>query len=53
MGYKRRANGFWWKILRDKDQLEDLGIYGTLTLKLILRLTQIIRTTPGQQIGKN
>jgi len=37
----------------DRDPLEDLGLYGWITLKWILRLIQIIHMTPGQQCGKN
>jgi hypothetical protein len=35
------------------DHLEDLGLYGRITLKLIFRLIQIIHTTPGQQSEKH
>jgi hypothetical protein len=52
MGDKRGANGFWWKNLEDRDHLEDLGLYGTITLIWIFRLIQIIHMTPGQQSGK-
>jgi len=53
MGNKRDANCFSWKNLRDKDHLEDVGLYGRITLNLIFRLIQIIYMTPGQQSGKN
>jgi hypothetical protein len=53
MGDKRSANGFWWKNLGDRDHLEDLGLYGRITLKWIIRLIHIIHMTPGQQSGKN
>jgi hypothetical protein len=52
MGDRRGANGFWWKNLWDRDHLEDLGLYGRITLKLIFRLIQIIHTSAGQQSGK-
>jgi hypothetical protein len=35
--------------LGDRNLLEDLGLYGRITLKWILRLIQIIHITPGQQ----
>jgi hypothetical protein len=50
---KRGANGYLWKNLGDRAHLEDLGLYGRITLKWILRLLQIIHTTPGKQSGKN
>jgi hypothetical protein len=53
MGDKRGANGFWRKNLEYRDHLENLGVYGRITLKWILRLIQIIHKTPGQQSGKN
>jgi hypothetical protein len=53
MGDRRGANAFWWKKLGDRDHLEDLGLYGRITLKWILRLIQIVHMTPGQQSGKN
>jgi hypothetical protein len=53
MGHRRGANGFWWKNLKDRDRLEDLGPYGRMTLKWIVRLIQIIHMTRGQQRGKN
>jgi hypothetical protein len=47
MGDRRGANGFWWKTLRDSDHLEDLGLYGRITLKWIFRLIQNNCMTPG------
>jgi hypothetical protein len=35
MGDRRGAAGFWWGDLRERDDLEDLGINGKATLKLI------------------
>jgi hypothetical protein len=53
MGDRKGAKGFWWKNLGDRDHLEDLGLYGRITLKCIFRLIQIIHMTAGQQSGKN
>jgi hypothetical protein len=47
MGNKRGANCFWWKNLGDRDHLEDIGLYGRITLNWIFRLIQIIHMTPG------
>ena len=33
---------FGWKNLRERDPIEDLGLYGTITLKWIFRYTEII-----------
>jgi len=38
--------------LGDRDHLEDVGLYGRITLNSIFRLIQIIHMTPGQQSGK-
>jgi len=38
--------------LADRDHLEDVGLYGMITLKWIFRLMQIIHMTPGHQSGK-
>jgi len=38
--------------LVDRDHLEDVGLYGGITLNSIFRLIQIIHMTPGQQSGK-
>jgi hypothetical protein len=53
MGDRRGANSFGWKNLGDRDHLEDLCLYGRITLKWIFRLIQIIHMIPGQQSGKN
>jgi hypothetical protein len=53
MGDRRGANGFWRRKLGDRDHLEDLCLYGRITLKWIFRLIQIIHMTLGQQSGKN
>jgi hypothetical protein len=53
MGDRRGANSIRWKNLEDRDHLEDLSLYGSITLKWIFRLIQIIHMTPGQQNGKN
>jgi hypothetical protein len=53
MGDTRDANDFWWEKLGDRDYVEDLGLYGQITLKLILRHIQIIQMTPRKQSGKN
>jgi hypothetical protein len=53
MGEKRGVKCFWWKNMGDRDHLEDLGLYGRITLKWILRLIQITHKTEGQQSGKN
>jgi hypothetical protein len=53
MGDRRGANSFWCQNLGDGDQLEDLGLYGRITLKWVFGLIQIIHMTPGQQSGKN
>jgi len=50
---RRSPNSFWWKNLRDEDHLEDLGLYGRITLKCVFSLIQIIHMTPQQQSGKN
>ena len=52
-GNRRGANGFWWKNLGDRENFEDLGLYGWITLKWIFRNTQIIHVTLGQKSGKN
>jgi hypothetical protein len=44
---------FAWIKLGDSDYLEDLGLYGTITLKWIFRLIHIIHMTSGQKNGKN
>jgi hypothetical protein len=38
MGDRRGANGFWWKNLGDRYHLENLGLYGSITLKWLFRL---------------
>jgi len=48
MGDKSGANGFWWKNLGNRDHLEELGLHGTIALRWILRLIQIIHMTPGK-----
>ena len=53
MGDRRGANGFWWKNLEERDHLEDLGLYGRITLNWIFRLIHIIHMIPRQQSGKN
>jgi hypothetical protein len=52
VGDRRGANGFWRKNLGERDHLEDLGLYGRITLKWIIKLIEIIHMTPGQQSGK-
>ena len=32
----RVYTGFWWEDLRERDFLEDLGLHGRITVKLIL-----------------
>jgi len=29
--------GFWWRNLRERDQLENLGTYGMIILRIIFR----------------
>jgi len=53
MGDKRGANCISWKNVGDRDHLEDVGLYGRITLNTIFRLIQIIHMTLGQQSGKN
>jgi hypothetical protein len=53
MGDRRGANGFWWKKMRDREQLEAPGLYGRITLKWIFRLIQIMHMSPGQQSRKS
>jgi hypothetical protein len=53
MGDTRGAKGFCWKNLGDRNHLQDLGLYGCITLKWIFRLIQIILMTPGQKSRKN
>jgi hypothetical protein len=38
MGDVRGVKGFWWKTVRDRDHVEDLSIYGWITLKWIFRV---------------
>ena len=52
MGDRRGGNRFWWIKLGDRDYLEDLGLYGTITLKWIFRLIHIIHMTSGQKKWK-
>jgi hypothetical protein len=33
MGEKRGACRIWWANLRERDHLEDIGMYGRITLK--------------------
>ena len=45
MGHIRDANGFGGKIWGERDPLEDIGLYGKITLKWIFRLIEIIHMT--------
>ena len=38
--------------LADGDHMEDVGLYGRITLHSIFRFIQIIHMNPGQQSGK-
>jgi len=38
IGDGRGVKGFWWKTVRDRDHVEDLSMYGRITLKWIFRL---------------
>jgi hypothetical protein len=38
--------------LADRDHLEDVGLYGRITLNSIFRLIQIIHIAPGEKSGK-
>jgi hypothetical protein len=38
MGDRRGANVFWWKNVGDRDYLEDVHLYGRITLKWIFWL---------------
>jgi hypothetical protein len=55
---KGRANStygvlmLFCKSLRDRDHLENLGLYGRRTLKWIFRFIQISNMTTGQKGGK-
>jgi hypothetical protein len=53
MGDRRGANIIWWKTVRDRHHLENLGPYGRIILKWIFWLLHIFRMTPGQQSRKN
>jgi hypothetical protein len=33
MGEKKNAEGFWWRDLKGRDHLEDMGIDGRIILK--------------------
>jgi hypothetical protein len=37
MGEKRGACRIWWGNLRERDHLEDIGMYGRIILKLIFK----------------
>jgi len=37
MGERRGDIGFWWRNLRERDQLEDTGVDRTIILKCIFR----------------
>jgi Mor family transcriptional regulator len=52
MGDRRGANSFCWKNLGDGENLEDLGLYGRITLKWVFRLIQITHMTTRKQGGK-
>ena len=53
MGDRGGTNGFWWKNLVYRDQLEDLRLHSRMKLKWIFRLIQIIHMASRQQSGKN
>jgi hypothetical protein len=53
IGNRIGANGIWWKSLRDRYHLENLGPYGRITLKWLFWHIHIIHMTPGQLSGKN
>jgi hypothetical protein len=48
MGDRKVANSIWWETLRDRHHIEDISLYGRITLKWIFRLIQNICNTPGQ-----